>query len=31
LRDRRIDFYPPISARFLDEPTQERKTTGNDH
>jgi N-carbamoylputrescine amidase len=20
LRDRRIDFYPPISARFLDEP-----------
>ena len=32
LRDRRIDFYPPISARFLDEPAQERKkTTGNDH
>jgi N-carbamoylputrescine amidase len=27
LRDRRIDFYPPISARFLDEPTK----TSNDH
>jgi len=22
LRDRRIDFYPPITARFLDEPTK---------
>jgi N-carbamoylputrescine amidase len=32
LRDRRIDFYPPITARYLDEPTQERKKTlGNGH
>jgi N-carbamoylputrescine amidase len=27
LRDRRIDFYPPITARFLDEPAK----TGNGH